>query len=296
MGDNFPKVHRRFGVFNCIELKLKSVKQLIENLRASEVGKLLFLIGKVEFFVGHDGIPRILGELRKIFQRKVEGSLFGFEYVAFRPGIDKPFSELFDIFKEVLGIFLFEFSEAGNFNGKEFLRRLIVLGNFLWFLYFRPDALHVFVDFPSELAFFFLLVIEVPDAEEQRFGRLLLKLRNTNLHNCIQSLVLRSCVLTERFRPNVNDQGIGLNKGERRHHFFVFLLVGSFDSIVALDIHDDDVGFLIERSPNSERGSLAHGFLEAFKICSKQIVEKCTFAAVLNTNDSNNLVVFFYIV
>lgn len=296
MGDNFAKIDRQFGVFNCIELKFEGVEQIIENLRASEVGKLLFLIGKIEFFVCNDGIPWIFGQLGKIFQWEVKWSLFGFKYVALSSWVDKSFSELFDVFEKILRIFLFELSQASDFNREEFLRRLIVLGNFCWFLYFGPDVLDIFVDFPPVFALFFFLFIKVPDTEEQCFGRLLFELRNANLHHCIQSLILRPSVLTESFGPNVNDQSVGWNKRKGWYHFFIFLFVGSFYGIVALNIHNNDVGLLIERSPNSKRGSLTHGLLQTFEFCSEQIVKKCTFAAVLHTNDSNNLVVFFYII
>lgn len=137
----------------------------------------------------------------------------------------------------------------------------MIFSDFRWLFDFHPNVVDILDDFSPDFTFLIFLVIKISDTEKQSFRWLLLELWDTNVQNCIQCFILRPSILSECFRPDIDNQGISFNKGKSRDHFLIFLLMSSFFCIITFHIHDDDVGLLIQRNPNSHRSSVTCSFL-----------------------------------
>lgn len=134
--------------------------------------------------------------------------MFG-EHVSVCFVIDKLLSQLTDITQELLRFLGPVPSQNRHLNGEEFLGFVIVDLELMWFFYFPPNIINILHNFTPNLALVVVLVIEIPDAEQDSFGRLLLELGNAYIHDDLQSFVLGTIVLAQRLSPDVDNQHIG---------------------------------------------------------------------------------------
>lgn len=123
-----------------------------------------------------------------------------------------------------------------------------------------------------------------------------------DLENNLQQTHVCTLIQTDLMFPDVDNQDLASGQGKQSALAFKVLILPSFSTVSALDIHDQDIvchalrdpigiGTLVPRHPDAFRSLLPFRFGHDAKFGAEEMIEKGGFPGRLGSEDGDEMVV-----